>query len=73
LDEIIDGERIHFKAKSHENKAYMIKIYKNENSNIVVSPYTDEDYTYIANGSLSEEYYKGGWSSKYYSSPAPNQ
>ena len=46
LDEIIDGERIHFKVKAHKNKAYMIKIYKNEEGNIMVSPYTDEDYIY---------------------------
>jgi len=39
----------------------------------MVSPYTDEDYTYIANGSLNEEYYQGGWSSKYYSLPTPKQ
>lgn len=51
----------------------MIKIYKSENGTIVVSPYTDEDYTYTASGSLNDEFYKGGWSSTYYSRPASGQ
>ena len=73
LDEVIDGEKIHFCANAHKNKAYMIKIYRNEQGKIVVSPYTDDDYTYKPNGSVNDEYYKGGWSSEYYSKPAPNQ
>jgi len=65
---IIDPDDIHFYASSHAKMGYMIKIYM-KNDTLVVSPYTDEAYTYTytsGNDLDALGFYQGGWTTRYY-------